>query len=76
MAAVVKHDGNGVAPNRWNMDMEAIQRSLVFSCGFKGFSLAEIVVQVVHKHADSFQILRKQSSSSKGILERDNRFLS
>jgi hypothetical protein len=56
--------------------MEAVQRSLVISCGFKGFSLAEIVVQVIHKNVDSFHILREHSSSPKGILERENRFLS
>jgi hypothetical protein len=49
---------------------------LVFSCGFKGFFLAEIVVQVIHKNANSFRILREHSSASKRILERENHFLS
>jgi hypothetical protein len=51
--------------------IEAVQRSLVFNSGFKGFSLAEIVIQVIHKNADSFHILREHSSSSKGILEKE-----
>jgi ketosteroid isomerase-like protein len=34
----------------------------------------EIVVSVIHKNADSFHILREHSSSSKGILERENHF--
>jgi hypothetical protein len=46
----------------------------MFSCGCKGFSLVEIVVQVIHKNADSFRIHREYSSASKGILERENRF--
>jgi hypothetical protein len=40
----------------------------------KGFSLAEIVVQVIHKNADSFRILREHSSTAKGNLERENCF--
>jgi hypothetical protein len=39
-----------------------------------GFSLVEIVVQVIHNNADSFRIHGKPSSTSRGILEKENRF--
>jgi hypothetical protein len=39
-----------------------------------GFSLVEIVVQVIHKNADSFCIHGEPSSASRGILEKENHF--
>jgi hypothetical protein len=39
-----------------------------------GFSLVEIVVQVIHKNADSFRIHGEPSLASRGILEKENRF--
>jgi hypothetical protein len=42
--------------------------------GLRDFFLAEIVVQVIHKNADSFHILREHSSSSKGIFRKRKSF--